>query len=57
MKKLIIIFLLIFAISCKPSYPQYEEIYYYWYRGAWHPYHFYTDHRYYHKDFHVGGRK
>lgn len=44
MKKVIAIILCIFALGCGPSYPNYDQIYYHYERGAWHPYHTYREH-------------
>ena len=53
-KLLVLIAFCIFALSCRPTYPQYDHIYYYYYRGNWVPYHYYTPHHEYHPIFHPG---
>jgi hypothetical protein len=52
MKKLLIGVVCIFIFSCHTTYPDYDHIYYYYYRGAWVPYHYYEPHRVYHPVFH-----
>lgn len=55
MKKIVTIITIIAAVvaftlaltSCSPTLPNYETTYYYYYRGAWHPYHTYQEHRVY----------